>query len=425
MRAITTVVAAASLLCTASGLFAQSSLFAQPGLLAQSGRTHTSGSPVQTTPQNAPASAQPAAGQTWTWKELALKDRRSMAYAVVLPKDYKAGDPYPVLLVMPPGTQSKESVEQAMAKYWSIGGERGWIVISPASPDTRPLHAGNAAAVDELIDFALREYKPAGGKLHLAGVSNGGRTAWGAILEHPESFASLTVLPGLPPDTMPAKKVAALKGTPITMFAGEKDKDVARDSQRVVDRLKRDGVEATLTVEPGQGHVIESLTPTRLFDLLDAYRAGHGTSGLIGHDAGLTPSVVSAAIGRVLDDFHDAAAKADEKRYFDHAASEFVFIGTDPTERWNLEEFKSFAKPYFARGKAWTYVPIAGKRSVVFAPDGSTAFFDELLTNDLFGTCRGTGAVRKIGNDWKIVQYSLSVPIPNAKMTEVVNVIKK
>ena len=58
---------------------------------------------------------------------------------------------------------------------------------------------GHAAAVDELIEYALREYKPAGNKLHLAGVSNGGRTAWGAVLEHPESFASMTVLPKLFP----------------------------------------------------------------------------------------------------------------------------------------------------------------------------------------------------------------------------------
>ncbi len=407
MRAITTIVAA-SLLSVTSTAFARGTTPAKPA--------------------PAPAAAQPgtapAAKTTWEWKELALRDRRSLSYALVLPPGYKDGDPYPVLLVMPPGSQSRESVEQAMTKYFGAGGERGWIVISPASPDARPLHAGNAAAVDELIDFALRQYKPAGGKLHLAGVSNGGRTAWGAILEHPEKFASLTVLPGLPPESMPPKKVAALKGTPISMFVGEKDAGVVRDSQRVVDRLKREGVDAVLTVESGQGHIIDSLTPIRLYDILDRYRGGSGPASGSTPDAGLTVNVAAGAVLRALDDFHDAAANADEKRYFDHFAPEGVFIGTDARERWNLEEFRAFAKPYFSRGKAWTYTPIAGRRSVVFSPDGAAAFFDELLNHEKFGTCRGSGALRKVGAEWKIAQYNLSLPIPNEKMDDVVKLIK-
>jgi predicted esterase len=375
----------------------------------------------------APGGAAGQAAATWQWKDLALRDRRTMSYAIVLPKGYKAGDPYPVLLAMPPGSQSRESVEQGMAKYWGAGGDRGWIVISPASPDARPIHAGNAAAADELIEFAIKEFSPPGGKLHLAGVHNGGRTAWGAILEHPEQFASLTVLPGLPADNVSPRKFAALKGTPIRMFVGEKDGSAVRESQRLVDRLKRDGLDAALTVESGEGSIINSLTPARLFDQLDAYRSGPrpaGASGPAVVDAG-AGSAAAVAVGKMLDDFHDAAAKADEQRYFDHFASDGVFIGTDATERWNVEAFRAFAKPYFARGRAWTYVPVAGKRSVVLSPDGTMAFFDELLTNEQFGTCRGTGAVRRVGNDWKVVQYSLSVPIPNEKMKQVVDVIKK
>src|SRR5262245_72631 len=56
-----------------------------------------------------------------------------------------------------------------------------------------------------------------------------------------------------------------------------------------------------------------------------------------------------------LDALHKAAAKADEKAYFDLYAKSAVFLGTDATERWTLEEFKAFAHPYFAKGKAWTY----------------------------------------------------------------------
>ena len=55
------------------------------------------------------------------------------------------------------------------------------------------------------------------------------------------------------------------------------------------------------------------------------------------------------AIARVLDDWHDAAAKADEKRYFDHLTEEAVFLGTDITERWDKKAFRAYSHPHFAK----------------------------------------------------------------------------
>src|ERR1044071_7793793 len=84
-----------------------------------------------------------------------------------------------------------------------------------------------------------------------------------------------------------------------------------------------------------------------------------------------------AAVERVLDDWHDAAAKADEARYFAHMAEGAVFLGTDATERWTKDEFRAYAHPYFAKGKAWSFTPKT--RHVTLGGDGATAWFDELL----------------------------------------------
>ena len=40
-----------------------------------------------------------------------------------------------------------------------------------------------------------------------------------------------------------------------------------------------------------------------------------------------------AAVARVLDDLNDAAARADEARYFALYTSDAVFLGTDAKER--------------------------------------------------------------------------------------------
>ncbi|HEV7240138.1 MAG TPA: nuclear transport factor 2 family protein [Thermoanaerobaculia bacterium] len=130
-----------------------------------------------------------------------------------------------------------------------------------------------------------------------------------------------------------------------------------------------------------------------------------------------------ATINTTLDDWHDAAADADESRYFGAMAPEFIFLGTDATERWDVTSFRAFAHPYFAKGKAWTFVP--RDRHVILAPTGDVAWFDEKLDSASYGECRGTGVVRKIGDAWKIAHYNLTIPIPNDLAKSVVDMIRK
>src|SRR5437764_7752082 len=69
--------------------------------------------------------------------------------------------------------------------------------------------------------------------------------------------------------------------------------------------------------------------------------------------AGCTTTNSKTQIDKMLDDWHDAAAKSDESRYFAHFADNAVFLGTDATERWNVPAFRAYAHPYFLQGKGW------------------------------------------------------------------------
>ena len=113
----------------------------------------------------------------------------------------------------------------------------------------------------------------------------------------------------------------------------------------------------------------------------------------------------------MLDAWHGAAATANEKAYFDATAPEFVFLGTDASERWDRESFRAFAHPYFAKGTAWTFEP--HDRHIAVAPSGEVAWFDEKLDSASYGDCRGSGVVRRIGGAWKVAHYNLTIPIPN------------
>ena len=123
-------------------------------------------------------------------------------------------------------------------------------------------------------------------------------------------------------------------------------------------------------------------------------------------------------VGAVLDDWHQAASVADEPRYFGHFAPNGVFMGTDATERWTVAEFRKWASPQFQRKSAWSFTPHG--RHIHFSADRRTAWFDEMLDTPNLGLCRGSGVLVLLGGQWKIAQYNLSVPIPNALVDGIV-----
>ncbi len=109
-----------------------------------------------------------------------------------------------------------------------------------------------------------------------------------------------------------------------------------------------------------------------------------------------------------LDNWHAAAARADFDAYFDLMTLDAVFIGTDATENWQRKEFEEFSKPYFDRGKAWSFTPI--ERNIYFT--NGVCYFDELLDTQM-GICRGSGILKNVNGDWKIAHYVLSIAVPN------------
>ena len=126
-------------------------------------------------------------------------------------------------------------------------------------------------------------------------------------------------------------------------------------------------------------------------------------------------------IYETIDAWHEAAANADFDSYFNLMTEDAVFIGTDATENWQLEKFKEFSKPYFDKGKAWSFTSL--ERNIYLNSNKNLAWFDEILDTQM-GLCRGSGVVVLTENGWKIKHYVLSITIPNPKVKNVVNIKK-
>ena len=122
---------------------------------------------------------------------------------------------------------------------------------------------------------------------------------------------------------------------------------------------------------------------------------------------GLVKADDKADVSAVLDQLHEAAAKADWLTYFNLYSDDAIFLGTDATERWDKPTFQTYA----IATSGWTYQMT--ERNIDLTPDGDHAWFDELLVNEKYGTSRGTGVVIRTPTGWKIAQYHLVFPIPN------------
>lgn len=144
--------------------------------------------------------------------------------------------------------------------------------------------------------------------------------------------------------------------------------------------------------------------------------AGCGAAST-GAGSGQADDAAAKAIGAMVDDWHDAAANADEARYFAHLSIDSVFLGTDATERWDKPAFAKFAHPHFAKGKAWTFR--SSRRAITIDDPGRVAHFDEDLVTEKLGPARGSGVVVYRDGAWQIIQYNLALTIPNERFDEV------
>lgn len=128
------------------------------------------------------------------------------------------------------------------------------------------------------------------------------------------------------------------------------------------------------------------------------------------------------AVSKLINDWHKAAAEADFNGYFSKMHRNAVYMGTDATERWNKTDFMSYSKPYFDKGKAWDFKTL--KRNITFSKDKKTAWIDELLDTQM-KICRGSGVLIYEKKQWKIIQYVLSMTVPNDKTPEVIKLKKE
>lgn len=120
--------------------------------------------------------------------------------------------------------------------------------------------------------------------------------------------------------------------------------------------------------------------------------------------------VQSQAVNQHLDQWHQAAATADEDAFYGAMSPDCVYLGTDASERWLRDELRDWAKFAFDRDVAWAFTP--SERQLYWSDNQRVVWFEELLATQM-GTCRGSGVLVKAGNQWTLKHYDLAIMVPN------------
>jgi len=199
-------------------------------------------------------------------------------YKVVLPNGFDPARAYPAVLAFASGPQNMRMVDIDLKGYWAEEAERrGYIVISPAAPTDQLFFENNDKIFPEFLDMILRDYKVLGGKMHVAGPSSGGISAFHVATLYPKYFWSVTVFPGYLDDTTDPM-VEQLKPICIYMYVGERDKDWEKAMKQQSQLFERKGSTVKYSIEEDQGHELD-LGPDELdglFDDLEAASKGCG-----------------------------------------------------------------------------------------------------------------------------------------------------
>ena len=201
-------------------------------------------------------------------------------YRIVLPKNYDASKPYPGVLGFGGGPQTMNVVENVIARNFRDEAEkRGYIVVVPAAPNDQLFFEGGERIFPEFLKQILADYKIRDNKLHIAGPSNGGISAFHVASLNPDYFLSITAFPGYLWEESPAH-IQAISKMCIHMFVGELDPMGWQPlMQKQAAEFRAKGMTATYTVEKGQPHRLDTLAganAARLFDLFDQDKDGCG-----------------------------------------------------------------------------------------------------------------------------------------------------
>ncbi len=149
-----------------------------------------------------------------------LGDGRQLTVFMVRPAQ-SSSEPSPLLVLMGGGPGNASISRDTSIWLGSEFAERGWMVAVPVSPNNRAFRGyENNQKVAQLISVLQQREDIAGGRVMLAGISNGGMSALEIARRNPDAYMGVVAVPAL---ATSAYDNRALKNFPVYLRIGGED----------------------------------------------------------------------------------------------------------------------------------------------------------------------------------------------------------
>jgi pimeloyl-ACP methyl ester carboxylesterase len=179
-----------------------------------------------------------------------------------------------VLLALPPGDQDiRLAFGMVQNTYAPEATRLGWVVVSPAAPGEVLFFDGSESVLPGFVDWIGSWVDIEGDAPHVAGPSNGGRSAFRYAAENPDRVRSIVTFPGFAESDADRAALAELTDVPTRMFVGGDDQTWVDAGERTAAEIEALGGDVEITVFPGEGHTMASTADgVLIFEQLESFR---------------------------------------------------------------------------------------------------------------------------------------------------------
>ena len=175
---------------------------------------------------------------------------KKIDYGILIPPKL---DPDKMVLVLPPGAQTKPMAEMGMAAWLDHLTQQNYFVVVPLAPEGVLFFRGSEKLIPSFLKRVRKKHQLPKGRFHLVGLSNGGISAFRVATLTPDLFRSLVALPGFAKRADLAR-LDSLGQMPVTIFVGAKDTKWMAKANDLVIKLRKKGSKAEVKVVGSTGH---------------------------------------------------------------------------------------------------------------------------------------------------------------------------
>lgn len=173
-------------------------------------------------------------------------DGQSITFQIRLPERFSPNQTYPVA-VGPSEVKGKDTE----SFYWKgIKNNQEWILIG------YELWHGKRIASDWrlLANYLLEQYQVEGRAFHTVGFSANSSPVVELVLAAPDLFRSITLIPGY--QNASQSQLLKAQHVKFNFICGSADTYWLRNARSMHEKLKSLGMESTLEIVEGQGHIL-------------------------------------------------------------------------------------------------------------------------------------------------------------------------